>query len=113
MQKALSRRHVLRGRDGALTQLSATLDRVHGGAAGAVVLVEGAAGMGKTRLLDETVRMARRMEFAVGRGGAEPGEGVELAPLMDALFEGDPPPLAPGALRDLPCHSRGRCLVLG
>jgi predicted ATPase len=88
MQKTLARRHVLRGRDGPLGQLSETLDGVRSGAAGAVVLIEGAAGMGKTRLLDEAVRMAERMDFAVGRGGTEPGEGVELAPLMDALFEG-------------------------
>jgi DNA-binding CsgD family transcriptional regulator len=102
MAKTASRRHVLRGRDDSLAQLSATLDRVRGGDACGIVLIEGAAGMGKTRLLDEAVRMARRMDFAVGQGGAEPGEAIELAPLMDALFEGDPPPLEPGAVRDLP-----------
>jgi DNA-binding CsgD family transcriptional regulator len=112
MQKTLARRHVLRGRDGPLGQLSETLDRVRGGAGCAVVLVEGAAGMGKTRLLDEAARMAERMDFAVGRGGAEPGEGVELAPLMDALFEGDAPPLEPGALRDLPALPEQRYWML-
>jgi DNA-binding CsgD family transcriptional regulator len=102
MPKTVSRPSVLRGRDDALAELSATLDRVRSGDACAVVLVEGAAGMGKTRLLEEAVSMARRMDFAVGQSGAEPGEGVELAPLMDALFEGDAPPLEPDALRDLP-----------
>jgi AAA ATPase domain len=68
--RSVTRRHVLRGRDRAVAQLGATLDRVRGGA-GAVVLVEGAAGMGKTRLLDEAVTMARRMDFAVGRGAAD------------------------------------------
>lgn len=101
MEKTLSRRHLLRGRDAPLTELSLMLDRVRGDGASAVVLVEGAPGMGKTRLLDEAVRMANRMDFAVGRAGAEPGEGVELATLMDALFQGDSPPLEPGALSEL------------
>ena len=52
------------------------------------------------------------MDFAVGRGGAEPGEGVELAPLMDALFEGDPPPLEPGALSELPAVPEQRYWLL-
>jgi DNA-binding CsgD family transcriptional regulator len=111
MEKTASRRHPLRGRDGPLAELSVTLDRVRGGAS-AVILVEGAAGMGKTRLLDETVRIARRMDFAVGRSGAEPGEGVELAPLMDALFRGDPPPLEPSALRGLPAVPEQRYWLL-
>jgi hypothetical protein len=38
MQKTASRRHVLRGRDDSLAQLSATLDRVRGGDACAVVV---------------------------------------------------------------------------
>jgi hypothetical protein len=112
MQKTVSRRHVLRGRDAPLTELSLMLDRVRNGGAGAVSLVEGAAGMGKSRLLDEAARMARRMDFAVGRGGAEPGDGVELAPLMDALFEGDPPPLEPGALSELPAVPEQRYWLL-
>lgn len=112
MEKTVSRRHVLRGRDAPLTVLGDTLDRVRGGDAGAVILVEGAAGMGKTHFLDEAVRMARRMDFAVGRGGAEPGERVELAPLMDALFQGDPPPLEPGALSELPAVPEQRYWLL-
>jgi DNA-binding CsgD family transcriptional regulator len=112
MERTVSRGHVLRGRDAPLAELSVTLDRVRGGGAGAVILVEGAAGMGKTRLLDEAARMARRMDFAVGRGGAQPGEGVELAPLMDAIFEGDPPPLEPGALRELPAVPEQRYWLL-
>src|SRR5271155_5284291 len=112
MEKAVSPRHVLRGRDAPLAVLGDTLDRVRGRAAGEVILLEGAAGMGKTRLLDEAARMAQRIEFAVGRGGAEPGEGVELAPLMDALFEGDPPPLEPGTLRELPAVPEERYWLL-
>jgi DNA-binding CsgD family transcriptional regulator len=111
VEKTVPRRHPLRGRDAPLTELGVTLDRVRGGA-GAVVLVEGAPGIGKSRLLEEATRMARRMGFAVGRGGAEPGDGVDLAPLMDALFEGDPPPLEPGALHGLPTVPEQRYWLL-
>ncbi len=112
MEKTVSRRHLLRGRDAPLTALGDTLDRVRAGDAGAVILVEGAAGMGKTRLLEEAARMASRMDFVVGRGGAEPGEAVELAPLMDALFQGDEPPLEPGALHELPAVPEQRYWLL-
>lgn len=112
MEKTVSRCHLLRGRDAPLTVLGDTLDRVRAGDAGAVVLVEGTAGMGKTRLLEEAARMAFRMDFVVGRGGAEPGEGVELAPLMDALFRGDPPLLEPGALSELPAVREQRYWLL-
>jgi DNA-binding CsgD family transcriptional regulator len=112
MEQTVSRRHLLRGRDAPLTVLGDTLDRVRAGDAGAVILLEGTAGMGKTRLLDEAARMASRMDFVVGQGGAEPGEGVELAPLMDALFQGDPPPLEPRALRELPAAPEQRYWLL-
>jgi len=45
--------------------------------------------MGKTRLLAEAARVARRLGFRVGAGAADPGAAVvELAPLMTALFDG-------------------------
>jgi DNA-binding CsgD family transcriptional regulator len=112
MEGTVSSGHLLRGRDGPLARLSLVLDRVRGGSAGAVILVEGAAGMGKSHLLEETARMARRIDFAVGRGGAEPGDAVELAPLMDALFDGDPPPLEPSALGELPAVPEQRYWLL-
>lgn len=69
---------------------------------GAVVLVEGEPGMGKTRLLAEAARVARRLAIRVGGGAAEPGAGVvELAPLMTALFDGSHPLLQRSGLRDL------------
>ena len=69
---------------------------------GAVVLVEAEPGMGKTRLLAEVARVARRLAFRVGSGAAEPGaEIVELAPLMTALFDGWPPLLDRSGLREL------------
>ena len=69
---------------------------------GAVVLVEGAPGLGKTRLLAEAARIAGRMAFRVGSGAAEPGESVvELAPLMSALFDGAEPLLEREAMQAL------------
>jgi DNA-binding CsgD family transcriptional regulator/DNA-binding Lrp family transcriptional regulator len=68
------------------------LDRVRSGS-GAVLLIEGAAGMGKSRLLGEARKMARRLAFPVGLAVAEPSESVaELAPLLRALFD-EPEPL--------------------
>ena len=91
---------VVRGRDAELASIGVQLDRVRSGA-GAVVLVEGEPGMGKTRLLTEAARVARRLAFRVGTGAAEPGAGVvELAPLMTALFDGSGPLLERAGLRE-------------
>ena len=58
--------------------------------------------MGKTRLLAEAARVARRLGFRVGAGAAEPGaEVIELAPLMTALFDGAQPLLERFGLREL------------
>jgi predicted ATPase len=101
MQQAAFRGLIARGRDAELATLGSQLDRVRSGV-GAVLLIEGGAGMGKSRLLEEGARIAERMSFRVGSGAAEPGEGiVELASLMEALFGGDPPLLDRSALRDL------------
>ncbi len=56
-----------------------------------MIVVEGSAGLGKTRLLDECASMAGQLSFRAGRGAAEPGRLIELGALFDALFEGDPP----------------------
>jgi predicted ATPase len=88
------------GRDGRMAALSEQLDRARGGA-GTVVLVEGDAGMGKSRLLDETAAAARRRGFRIGIGVADPGDGmVELATLMAALFDGPDPILDRAELPD-------------
>jgi predicted ATPase len=70
-----------------------------------VVVVEGSAGLGKTRLLDECVAMAQELSFRVGRGAAEPGRVIELGALFDALFEGEPPLADRGALNDVHASS--------
>jgi DNA-binding CsgD family transcriptional regulator len=92
---------VVRGRDAELASIGDRLGRVSSGA-GAVVLVEGEPGMGKTRVLAEAARLARRLAFRVGVGAGDSGAGVvELAPLMTALFEGVPPLLDRSGLQDL------------
>ena len=70
-----------------------------------MVVVEGSAGLGKTRLLDECVAMAQELSFRVGRGAAEPGRVIELGALFDALFEGEPPLADRGALNDVHASS--------
>ncbi len=89
------------GRDAQLAALSEQLDRAWSGV-GTVVLVEGDAGMGKSRLLEETAMVARRRRFRVGTCAADPGDGmVELATLMAALFDGPDPILDRAELPDL------------
>src|SRR3954452_8971841 len=99
--QATSPAPVVRGRDAELASIGVQLQRVRSGA-GAVVLVEGEPGMGKSRLLAEAARVARRLAFRGGAGAAEPGaEVVELAPLLAALFDGSQPLLERSGLREL------------
>jgi predicted ATPase len=90
----------LRGRAAELAAVGARLDEVRSGA-GSVIIVEGRAGLGKTRLLDACASMAAERSFRVGRGVAEPHRrAVELDVLLDALFGGGEPLLARDALSD-------------
>ncbi len=90
----------VRGRDAELTILGQHLDQLLSGV-GSVVLVEGGAGMGKSRLLGEVAGMARRLSIRVGGGAADPGDTVvQLSVLMEALFEGPSPILERTALGD-------------
>src|SRR5271154_1017379 len=98
MQDATFARLAIRGRDAALDTLTDQLERVRSGV-GAVVVVEGVPGIGKSRLLAEAATLASGMSFRVGAGAAEPGGVVELAALMAALFEGDKPLLDRPGLR--------------
>ena len=78
----------IRGRDEQLHMITGFLERVRAGAGG-VAIIEGAAGLGKTRLLAEARSAARVLSFRTGLGAAEPGHSsVELAVLMEALFGG-------------------------
>jgi predicted ATPase len=91
---------LVRGRDAELTVLGQHLDQLLSGI-GSVVLVEGGAGMGKSRLLGEVAAMARRLSIRVGCGVADPADTVvQLSVLMEALFEGPSPILERTALGD-------------
>jgi DNA-binding CsgD family transcriptional regulator len=90
----------LRGRDGELASLHDHLARLRSGA-GTSWLIEGGPGLGKSRLIEQAVSAAQENGFSVGLGVAEPGDAaVELAVLMDALFEGPEPLLKRSALGD-------------
>jgi predicted ATPase len=90
----------LRGRDSELASLREHLARLRGGA-GTCWLIEGGAGLGKSRLVEQAMSDARASGFAVGHGVAGPGDAaVELAVLMDALFGGPEPLLERSALTD-------------
>jgi DNA-binding CsgD family transcriptional regulator len=94
-----------RGRDTELALIRAELERLSDGGAEAVVVIEGAAGMGKSRLLAEVATIARSLGVRVGRSAADPSEtAVELATLLSALFDGTDPLLDPGELTTL--HAR-------
>jgi DNA-binding CsgD family transcriptional regulator len=81
----------LRGRDRELVVIDAALVHAIGGRGG-VVLVEGRAGFGKTRLLDEAVSLAEGHGVRTGLGRADADDAaVPLAPLMSACFGGTSP----------------------
>ena len=62
----------------------------------------GSAGIGKSRLIAEGVRMAERLSLPAGIGAAEPSDSVaELAPLLRALFDGPEPLLDRAGLSSL------------
>jgi len=90
----------LRGRDTELAVLGQHLDQLLSGI-GSVVLVEGGAGIGKSRLLSEVAGMAERLSVRVGFGVADPANSVvPLSVLMEALFEGRSPILERADLGD-------------
>jgi DNA-binding CsgD family transcriptional regulator/tetratricopeptide (TPR) repeat protein len=91
----------LRGRD---FELNAFGEHLAGAVAGqgSIVLLEGRPGYGKSRLLDEAARMARRLAMRVGVAAADPGDNViPQRALMRALFEGSTPVLDHAAMPDL------------
>jgi DNA-binding CsgD family transcriptional regulator len=88
----------VRGRDAELTAIGEHLDQLRSGA-GTVALIEGAAGMGKSRLLKEVARMARRLSIRVGIGEADRCDSeVQLSTLLEALFDGSLPILGRAGL---------------
>jgi DNA-binding CsgD family transcriptional regulator len=101
----------VRGRSDELAAIGARLDQVRSGV-GSVIIVEGRAGLGKTRMLEACASMAVERSFRVGRGVAEPHRRVELDALFDALFEGDKPLVARDALSDLHASPEQRFWLL-
>nr|WSX47833.1 AAA family ATPase [Streptomyces sp. NBC_00974] len=95
----------LRGREAELEQLRALVEAVRDGEGGAIALLLGEPGIGKTVLLQETVSIARAHGFVVSHGRAE--ELHELAPLASlasGLLHGDPPLLSGTDFADLAGH---------
>ncbi|MGW3167667.1 ATP-binding protein [Streptomyces sp. NPDC001142] len=95
----------LRGREAELERLRALVEAVRAGEGGAIVLLLGEPGIGKTVLLQETISIARAHGFVVSHGRAE--ELHELAPLASlasGLLHGDPPLLSSTDFADLADH---------
>jgi DNA-binding CsgD family transcriptional regulator len=95
-------RSPLRGRDPELALIG---ERLRGALAGrgATLVVEGRAGLGKTRLLAEAAAMARAMGMNVGSGVvAATDQAVPMGALVDALFSGRAPLVDPAARATLP-----------
>src|SRR5882724_3756763 len=100
------------GRDAELALIRGELERLSEGAE-AVVVVEGAAGLGKSRLLAEAAAIARSLGIRVGRSAADPSETmVELAALLPALFDGAEPLLDPSSLSTLRAQPEQRFWLL-
>lgn len=78
----------VRGRAEELAFVEARLDALARGAGG-IVLVEGPAGIGRSRMLAEASASAKRRGMRTFQGGADPDEQfVPLGPLLDGLFAG-------------------------
>jgi DNA-binding CsgD family transcriptional regulator len=95
-------RSPLRGREPELALIS---ERLRGALTGrgATLVVEGRAGLGKTRLLAEAATMARAMGMNVGSGVvAARDQAVPLGALVDALFSGRAPLVDPSTRTTLP-----------
>ncbi|MFD9560995.1 ATP-binding protein [Streptomyces sp. NPDC059994] len=91
----------VRGRRAELAFIEARLDSL-ARRDGGVVLVEGPAGIGRSRILVEASASARRRGMRVFQGGADPAEQfVPLGPLLEGLLSGEEPLSDAARLRDL------------
>jgi DNA-binding CsgD family transcriptional regulator len=102
----------IRGRTAQLDTLERQLKRARSGTA-SIVVIEGGAGLGKTALLRAAVDIAAGHEFRAGLGTADTMDGaVDLAPVYEALFDGDTPLLDRTALGDIHTSPRQRFWLL-
>jgi DNA-binding CsgD family transcriptional regulator len=100
------------GRDPELAQIRSELERLADGEETGII-VEGAAGMGKSRLLAEVGAIARSLGMRVGASAADPSETVvELSGLLAALFNGTEPLLDPSGLPTLHAQPEQRFWLL-
>ena len=91
----------LRGRDEELERIGERISAARSGI-GSVVTIAGDPGLGKTRLLEEAARIARRIGVRFTYAAADPSESVvPLSSLMTALFEGGDPLVDRSALKEL------------
>ncbi|MFZ1996173.1 MAG: LuxR C-terminal-related transcriptional regulator [Solirubrobacteraceae bacterium] len=91
----------LRGRDSELALIGELLVRTRQGR-GAVAMVEGHGGFGKTRFLAEAAAMATRAGIRAGSGAVDNNDQiVPMGALFAALFDGPQPLLDRGTLREL------------
>ncbi|MGW7793184.1 ATP-binding protein, partial [Streptomyces tricolor] len=92
----------LRGREAELEELRALIDSVARSGSGALALIRGEPGIGKTTLLTEAVSRAAAAGFSVGCGKAdELHHLVPLSSLATCVLHGDRPLLSGAALVDL------------
>src|ERR1041384_1235598 len=97
---SLQLRSPIRGRDTEVARLGEQLAHLRSGR-GAIVVIDGAPGMGKSRLLGEAAAPARRLGARVSRQGSSIGKDVvPLGGLMDALLGGTGPLVAAADLSD-------------
>jgi DNA-binding CsgD family transcriptional regulator len=95
-------RNGLRGREAELDKLRAVIASVARAGSGAVALIQGEPGIGKTTLLAEAVTRARAAGFSVGLGKAdELHHIVPLSSLATCILHGDQPLLSGDAFADL------------
>src|SRR6202162_6695384 len=99
--RALRSRAHLRGRDEELERIGERISAAQSGI-GSVVTIAGDPGLGKTRLLEEAARIARRIGVRFTYAAADPSQSVvPLSSLMTALFEGGDPLVDRSALKEL------------
>ncbi|MFD1495751.1 helix-turn-helix transcriptional regulator [Streptosporangium lutulentum] len=108
----LSGRHRLRGRQPEIAALRTHVAALSRGT-GTKVLIQGGPGIGKTRILTETRRMAEATGLRVMHGGGDPeGRTIPFGALLGALHSG-PDPIFPAAvLKAAPATSAKRYWLL-